>query len=107
MICTQLFSGRYSSGSGIIGYAFVGAMCSTFSSVSWVSPEFFQGANKQKSRADLSAHELGHLFGLEHCDCAEPIAFTMNDKVYLKLQEHMTSTLKLSKLEEVAQMCLM
>jgi len=75
----QLFSGRYSSG-GTIGYAYVGAMCSK-SSVSWVSPEYFQGNNKEMARADLSAHELGHLFDLVHCDCDEPTAYTMNYKI--------------------------
>lgn len=59
----HLFSGRNLSGS-VIGIAFVRVMCSVGSGYSLV-----QNISGASCRADLSAHELGHNWGANHCDC--------------------------------------
>lgn len=58
----QLFTGKVLNGI-TVGFAHVGGMCSTQSySLVRHRPEF--------SRAtDLSAHELGHIWNAQHCDC--------------------------------------
>ncbi|MHC4908173.1 MAG: M12 family metallo-peptidase [Planctomycetota bacterium] len=66
----QLFTGRELSG-GTIGIAWLNAVCSSYG-YGLVQSDF---NNNYSCATDLSAHELGHNWGANHCDCT---SFTMN-----------------------------
>jgi len=71
---TQLFTGKNIDGS-VIGVAFtIGGICTT--SAYCLSQSDFSG--NFNCSTDLSAHELGHLWGGFHCSCP---SFTMNPSI--------------------------
>ncbi|MFI4855643.1 MAG: M12 family metallo-peptidase, partial [Phycisphaerales bacterium JB065] len=68
----HLFSGKDFDGS-VIGRAWVGAVCSTFGY--GISQVIF--SSNLTYNADLVAHELGHNWDADHCNCSVP-SYTMN-----------------------------
>ncbi len=73
---TQLFTGKSLNGT-TIGIAWRGEICSTFA-YSLVESNAV-GCESFACKTDLSAHELGHNWGADHCPCATPFpGYTMN-----------------------------
>jgi len=70
----QLFTGKDLSGS-TIGIAWLGQVCTNYS-YSVVESDAW-GCDLFACKTDLSAHELGHNWGADHCPCASP-PYTMN-----------------------------
>jgi hypothetical protein len=70
----QMFTGRNLSGS-TIGIAWLGSICTSYK-YSLVQA-LFNGSTPNACAYDLSAHELGHNWGADHCSCSNP-AYTMN-----------------------------
>jgi predicted Zn-dependent protease len=69
----QMFTGKDLDGS-TVGLAWtVGAVCTT-NAYCLVQSDY---NNTYSCATDLSAHELGHLWGAQHCTCSNP-AYTMN-----------------------------
>lgn len=87
---TQLFTGRNLAGS-TIGVAYLGGLdCRAFSNAYSVvqatcCPNF-------SCRTDLSAHELGHNWDADHCNCANP-PYTMNSSLTCSNHFHETLTI--------------
>jgi hypothetical protein len=70
----QLFTGKNLSGT-TIGIAWWAAVCTTYSYSLVESGS--SGCGTFACKTDLSAHELGHNWGADHCSCATP-PYTMN-----------------------------
>lgn len=64
----HLFTGRNLDGN-VIGVAFLGVVCSSFSSYGLSESRF---TSNLVSRIGLTAHELGHNWNAGHCDGANP-----------------------------------
>ena len=62
----QLFTGKQIDG-GTIGIAWISAVCSSYG-YSMVESDF-NGTGSFACTTDLSAHELGHNWGADHCGC--------------------------------------
>lgn len=73
----QLFTGRNLAGS-TIGVAWLNAVCTDLR-YSLVQSDF-NGTNSFACSTDLSAHEMGHNWGADHCSCSNP-PFTMNSYI--------------------------
>lgn len=76
----QLFTGRALNNT-VIGVAWRGesgtqTVCGSFG-YSVVESDCFFSCNNFAAKTDLSAHELGHNWGADHCPCSNP-AYTMN-----------------------------
>ncbi len=72
----QLFTGKQIDGN-VIGIAYVGEIC-TSSAYGVVQSDFNGSALAYQT--DLSAHELGHNWGADHCSCENP-PYTMNPSI--------------------------
>ncbi len=68
---TQLFTGKEIQG-GTIGIAWVGVVCNLSYAYSLVQSDF---TSAFAYTTDLSAHELGHTWDADHCNCP---TYTMN-----------------------------
>ena len=84
----HMFTGRALNG-GVIGVAWLRVICSTISGggYGYGLVENISGTN---SRADLSAHELGHNWSADHCTCT---SYTMNPYLTTSLQFHPSYTI--------------
>ncbi|MHC5002601.1 MAG: M12 family metallo-peptidase [Planctomycetota bacterium] len=72
---THLFTGRELNGS-TVGVAWgIGLICT---SGAYCLTQSDCCTPNLACATDLTAHELGHLWGADHCDCADP-AYSMND----------------------------
>ncbi|MFM9958704.1 MAG: M12 family metallo-peptidase [Phycisphaerales bacterium] len=71
----KLFTGKALS-AGVLGSAFIGSICNTPTAYAVVRSDCCGG---MAGTTDLSAHELGHVWGAEHCLCSAPAPIsTMN-----------------------------
>lgn len=86
----QLFTGKDVNG-GTIGIAWIGAVC-TSSGYSMVQSDF-NGKGNLACQTDLSAHELGHNWGADHCGCWRPTSYTMNSSITCANQFHPKRTI--------------
>jgi len=86
----QLFTGKEIN-SGTIGIAWIGAVCTDFG-YSMVQSDF-NGTNSFACTTDLSAHELGHNWGADHCGCQRPQPYTMNAFITCANQFHPMRTI--------------
>jgi hypothetical protein len=81
----ELFTGRNLSGS-VIGIAWLNAVCTNLG-YSVVQSDC---CGSFACATDLSAHEMGHNWGADHCSCP---AYTMNPGLTCSNQFHPTSTI--------------
>lgn len=72
----HLFTGRDLDGS-VVGIAYIGVICSSTSAYGLSQSDFTSNFARA---SDLTAHELGHNWGANHCTCSSP-AFTMNPSI--------------------------
>jgi hypothetical protein len=80
----QLFTGKNLDG-GTIGVAWLGSVCSSLG-FSVVESDF---TGSFSCKTDLSAHELGHNWGADHCSCTSN---TMNPSITCANNFHATFT---------------
>lgn len=84
----QLFTGKQVAGN-TIGIAWLSGVCGSYG-YSMVQSDF----NGNFSCAtDLSAHELGHNWSADHCDCASGPTYTMNPYITCANQFHPSLTI--------------
>ncbi len=83
----QLFTGKDLAGT-TIGVAWIGAVCTNFG-YSLVESDF-AGTGNLACQTDLSAHELGHNWGADHCSCS---TYTMNPGITCANRFHPTFTI--------------
>ncbi|MCH7604137.1 MAG: hypothetical protein IIB54_15370, partial [Planctomycetes bacterium] len=82
----QLFTGKNVDG-GTIGIAWIGAVCTSYG-YSMVQSDF-NGKGSLACQTDLSAHELGHNWGADHCGCSNRRnSYTMNPFITCANQFH-------------------
>ncbi|MCH7572035.1 MAG: hypothetical protein IH891_03885 [Planctomycetes bacterium] len=87
----QLFTGKNVDG-GTIGIAWIGAVC-TSHGYSMVQSDF-NGKGSLACQTDLSAHELGHNWGADHCGCSNRRnSYTMNPFITCANQFHPKRTI--------------
>ena len=79
----ELFTGKEIDGN-VIGIAFVSSVCSTSRGYSIVQSDY---TSSFACKTDLSAHELGHNWGVGHCTCP---GWTMNPSIQCANQFHPT-----------------
>ncbi len=78
------------TGTEFLGVALViGAICNFFEHYCVTNPDGLGGGFACST--SLSAHELGHLWGADHCSCSDP-PYTMNDSGICANQFHPTET---------------
>ncbi|MEC7385982.1 MAG: M12 family metallo-peptidase, partial [Planctomycetota bacterium] len=80
----HLFTGKELDGS-VIGIAYLGVICTT--NAYGLDQEF----GNFNCRTDLIAHELGHNWSADHCDCGNP-QYTMNPSITCANQFSPTQT---------------
>lgn len=81
----QLFTGR-NIGGNTIGIAWLSSVCTSYQ-YSVVQSDF---SGNFACVTDLSAHELGHSWGADHCSCS---GYTMNSFITCANQFHPTETI--------------
>ncbi|MEE2885855.1 MAG: M12 family metallo-peptidase [Planctomycetota bacterium] len=75
---THLLTGKFTT-SGVIGVAYLRSICSTRNGYGLSFTHF---SNDFQQRVGLTAHELGHSFGANHCDTASGGCFIMCSNLY-------------------------
>jgi hypothetical protein len=83
----QMFTGTNLNGS-TIGIAWIGSICTSYG-YGVVQSDF---NSSFACVTDLSAHELGHGWGAEHCRCFRPQSYTMNSSITCANQFHPSRT---------------
>ena len=85
----HLFTGKNMNG-GTIGIAYLGVICNFGFGYGLVESNF-SGQNLAAS-TDLSAHELGHNWDADHCNCSNP-DYTMNPFITVANRFHPNATI--------------
>ena len=83
----ELFTGKAVAGN-VIGIAWLNAVCSSYG-YSMVESDF---TTNFSCTTDLTAHELGHNWAGDHCDCAGDPSYTMNPYITCANQFHPSLT---------------